>query len=59
MIVAENKGGAPVAKRKRDKRRGDTWVGRRPAIYKDRKKEQNRQGEQKRPKHRKDYRNEA
>lgn len=58
MIVAEIKGGVTMAKRKKEKRRGDTWVGRRPAIYKDRKKEQNRQGEQKRPKHRKDYRNE-
>ncbi len=58
MIGAENEGGGSVAKKNKDKRRGDTWVGRRPAIYKDRKKEQNRQGEQKRPKHKKDYRNE-
>ena len=50
------------AKHRRDKRtgsetqpRGDTWVGRRPAVYKDRKKEQNKQGEARRPKHRKDY----
>ena len=58
MIMEETRGGIAVAKQKREKRRGDTWVGRRPAIYKDRKKEQNRQGEQKRPKHKKDYRNE-
>ncbi|MBQ8083846.1 MAG: hypothetical protein IJ241_06675 [Clostridia bacterium] len=38
-----------------EKARGDTWVGRRPAIYKDRKKEQNRQGEPRRPKHKKRY----
>ena len=37
------------------KEHGDTWVGRRPAIYKDRKKEQNRQGETRRPKHKKRY----
>ena len=37
------------------KERSDTWVGRRPAINKDRKKEQNRQGETRRPKHKKRY----
>ncbi|MBP5459522.1 MAG: hypothetical protein J6Y62_05125, partial [Clostridia bacterium] len=44
-----------MAKKRREKRRGDTWVGRRPVIYKDRKKEQNRQGEAQRPKHKKRY----
>lgn len=43
------------AKSNIEKRRGDTWVGRRPAIYKDRKKEQNRQGETRRPKYKKRY----
>lgn len=38
-----------------EKARGDTWVGRRPVVYKDRKKEQNRQGETRRPKHKKRY----
>ena len=37
------------------KERGDTWAGRRPATHKDRKKEQNRQGETRRPKHKKRY----
>ena len=44
-----------MAKKRREKRRGDTWVGRRPVIYKDRKKEQNRQGEARLPKHKKRY----
>ena len=52
-------GGVTMVKKKRRtivaKERGDTWVGRRPAIYKDRKKEQNRQGETRRPKHKKRY----
>ena len=41
---------------KPEKKRGDTWVGKRPAVFKDRKKEVNRQGESKRPKHKDNYR---
>lgn len=46
---------AKAKKAKPEKKRGDTWVGKRPAVFKDRKKEVNRQGESKRPKHKKDY----
>ncbi len=46
---------AKAKKAKPEKKRGDTWVGKRPAVFKDRKKEVNRQGECKRPKHKKDY----
>lgn len=42
-------------KTQQKKQRGDTWVGRRPVVYKDRKKEQNRQGEARRPKHKQRY----
>lgn len=38
-----------------EKPRGETWVGRRPAVYKDRKKDVNRQGEQRKPKHKKTF----
>lgn len=57
--TTERKGGVTVKKKKTttnvEKARGDTWVGRRPVVYKDRKKEQNRQGETRRPKHKKRY----
>ena len=46
---------AKAKKAKPEKKRGDTWVGKRPTVFKDRKKEVNRQGESKRPKHKKDY----
>lgn len=47
-----------AGKQKPEKVRGDTWVGRRPAVYKDRKKDVNKQGESRRPKHKKNYRTE-
>ncbi len=47
---------AKAKKAKPEKKRGDTWVGKRPAVFKDRKKEVNRQGESKRPKHKDNYR---
>lgn len=40
-----------------EKTRGETWVGKRPAVYKDRKKDVNRQGEQRKPKHKKTFSN--
>ena len=40
-----------------EKPRGETWVGKRPAVYRDRKKDVNRQGEQRKPKHKKTFSN--